>query len=246
MGFIPSRQLWCEAAAAMLLLCLLAMVPEIQAQDLQISRPATTHLADGLREAVEKVQPIVERYGYAGVVGSVSAEGLGIPLPGQTTLMAAALEATRGDLDIVLLAVLALLAAVGGNSIGYLIGRLGGRPLLRKMGASAAREQKIIALFERFGGGFVVMARFLDGPRQLNGLIAGMVEMPWWAFTFFNVIGALLWVGIWGLGTYYLWEHVSTVHLFLSHLNPWVAGLVVVAVLAILVFLFRGRRAGED
>ena len=246
MRFIPERPERLPTACAVLLLCLLAMVSASHAQDVEATGKPGHHLTDELRTAVHKVQPLVQRYGYAGVVGTVSAEGLGVPLPGQTTLMAAALEAARGELDILILGTLALLAAVLGNSIGYLIGRTGGRQLLRKLGASESREQKLTALFERYGGGFVVMARFMDGPRQLNGLLAGMLAMPFWEFTLFNVIGALLWVGVWGLGTYYLWEHVGTVHSLLSQLNPWAAAAAVIAVLAMLGYLFRGHRASGD
>ena len=246
MGFIPERRKTLPAGAALLLLCLLAMAAAPRAQDVEATGQSRHHLTDELRTAVHKVQPLVHRYGYAGVVGTVSAEGLGVPLPGQTTLMAAALEAARGELDILVLGTLALLAAVLGNSIGYLIGRTGGRQLLRKLGASESREQKLTALFERYGGGFVVLARFLDGPRQLNGLLAGMLEMPFWVFTLFNVIGALLWVGVWGLGTYFLWEHIVTVHSLLSHLNPWAVAVAALAVLAMLGYLFGLRRVGGD
>ncbi|MCB1730956.1 MAG: hypothetical protein KDI21_10810, partial [Halieaceae bacterium] len=124
MRFIPKRPERFPAACAVLLLCLLAMAT--RAQDVEATGQPGHHLTDELRTAVGKVQPLVQRYGYAGVVGTVSAEGLGVPLPGQTTLMAAALEAARGELDILILGTLALLAAVLGNSIGYLIGRTGG------------------------------------------------------------------------------------------------------------------------
>jgi membrane protein DedA with SNARE-associated domain len=234
-------RLWRCSAGALLLLCLLATSVSAHAGHTPDSGQSGSHFPAELRAAIDKARPVVERYGYAGVAGAVSAEGMGIPLPGQTTLMAAALAAARGELDIVMLAVMAFLAAVGGNSVGYLIGRIGGLRILRKTGISAAREAKIIALFQRFGGGFIVMARFLDGPRQLNGLVAGMLEMPWWAFTLFNALGALLWVGIWGLGTFFLWEHVGTVHVLLGYLNPWVAGLVTMAVLAALLYLWRSR-----
>jgi membrane protein DedA with SNARE-associated domain len=124
-----------------------------------------------------------------------------------------------------------------------LIGRKGGRPLLRKLRVNEEREQKLSALFERFGGGFILLARFVDGPRQLNGILAGMLEMRWWVFTLFNVLGALLWVGIWGLGTFYLSEHVHAIDAFLRRINPWAIGIVLVVLLALGVYLFRGRRA---
>lgn len=203
---------------------------------------ASEHLTADLKNAVSAMQPLVKRYGYTAVTGTVAAEGLGIPAPGQTTLMAAALEAARGHLDMILVGTLALMAAVVGNSLGYLIGRKGGRPLLRKLGGGKEREEKISAMFKRYGGGFVLLARFLDGPRQLNGIVAGVLEMPWWVFTCFNILGALLWVGIWGLGTYYASEHLSTVHAILEHINPWAIVIAVTGLLAALVYCFVPRR----
>ena len=245
MGISFSRRVLLRVTCALALLGLPAITPTAHAEAMRELEQAAEHLGAGLKHGVENMQPLVEQYGYAGVAGAVTAEGMGLPAPGQTLLMAAALEAARGGhLNIVLLGAIALLAAVLGNSLGYLVGRAGGRPLLRKLGANAAREENLVALFQRFGGGFVMLARFLDGPRQLNGILAGVLEMRWWTFTLFNVLGALLWVGIWGLGTYYLWEHVGTVHTFLTRINPWVAGAVAVGLVAALGYLFRGRRRG--
>jgi membrane protein DedA with SNARE-associated domain len=195
-----------------------------------------------LKAAVARMQPLVERYGYAGVAAAVSVEGFGVPAPGQTLLMAGALEAARGHMHPLLLFPLAVLAAVLGNSLGYLIGKRGGRPLLRRLHVNEAREAKLAGLFERFGGGFIVLARFFDGPRQLNGILAGTLAMPWWLFTVFNVLGALLWVGVWGLGTFYLAEHLHAVHALIQKINPWIAGAVALALIAVLAYLFRGRR----
>ncbi|MGB5833160.1 MAG: DedA family protein, partial [Thiohalocapsa sp.] len=147
---------------------------------------------------------------------------------------------------IVLLCLLAVAAAVTGNSLGYLLGKRGGRPLLRKLKVNQAREDKIAALFERYGGGFIVMARFLDGPRQLNGIIAGILEMRWWVFTAFNVLGAVLWVGLWGLGTYFLSEHLRAVDAFIRQINPWVGAIVAIGVVAFLIYLFQGRQHQTD
>jgi membrane protein DedA with SNARE-associated domain len=98
-------------------------------------------------------------------------------------------------------------------------------------------------LFERYGGGFIVLARFLDGARQLNGIVAGILGMRWWIFTAFNVLGALLWVGVWGMGTYYLSEHVQTVDALIQKVNPWFSGFVVLAAVGMILYLLRGRSA---
>ena len=204
---------------------------------------AAEGVAHDLEDTVRRMQPLVQRYGYAGVAGAVSVEGFGVPAPGQTLLMAGALEAARGRLNLVLLLTIAVFAAVLGNSLGYLIGKHGGRPLLRKLRINEAREAKLTALFDRFGGGFILLGRFFDGPRQLNGILAGILAMPWWLFTLFNVAGAVLWVGVWGLGTFYLTEHLHAVDAVLRAMNPWVAGIAVVGVLALFAYLFRGRHA---
>ncbi len=234
-----TRSLWENLRIALLGLLVAASV---QAQTSHELTAAADHVLRDLENAVVAAQPLVERYGYVGVAGAISVEGFGLPAPGQTLLMAAAVESARGHLHIGLVVVLAVVAAVMGNSLGYLIGKLGGRPLLRKLGVNEAREAKIAALFERYGGGFILLARFLDGPRQLNGIVAGTLEMRWWVFTAFNIMGAVLWVSLWGLGTFYLSEHLHAVDAFLRKLNPWVIGMVVIGVVAMIVYLFRGRR----
>ena len=213
-----------------------------QGDPLQAVEITAAEIGQDLEDAVRRMQPLVQRYGYAGVAGAVSVEGFGVPAPGQTLLMAGALEAAHGKLNLMLLLTLAVIAAVLGNSLGYVIGRHGGRPLLRRLHVNAAHEAKLTALFDRFGGGFILLARFFDGPRQLNGVLAGTLAMPWWLFTIFNVAGAVLWVSVWGLGTFYLTEHLHAVDAALRALNPWVAGIAVAGVLAVIWYLFRGRR----
>jgi membrane protein DedA with SNARE-associated domain len=208
-------------------------------EDLEAAAGEASH---DLEAAVQRMQPLVERYGYIGVAGAVFVEGSGIPAPGQSFLMAGSLEATRGHMHMALLFAVATLAAVLGNSLGYLIGKRGGRPLLRKLRVNEAREAKLAGLFDRYSGGFILLARFFDGPRQLNGILAGTFDMPWWLFTVFNVIGAALWVSVWGLGTFYLSEHLHAVDLLLRQINPWIATVVVTSVIVVVIYLFRGRR----
>jgi membrane protein DedA with SNARE-associated domain len=192
--------------------------------------------------AIARVRPLLERYGYPAVFVAVGVEGMGIPAPGQTLLIAAAIDAAHGGLNVVAVLALAVLAAALGNSIGYLIGRLGGRPLLQKLPISEARLGRIDALFRRHGGWFILVARFFDGSRQLNGIMAGMLEMPWWRFTFWNVLGAVLFVAVWGLGTWWLDRDIGHVMAVLERIEPLAIVLLVAALAAGAVYLLRRRR----
>jgi membrane protein DedA with SNARE-associated domain len=200
--------------------------------------------ASDAEAAIARVRPLLERYGYPAVLVAVGVEGMGIPAPGQTLLIAAAIEAAHGGLNIVAVLALAALGAALGNSIGYVIGRIGGRPLLQKLPISEARLDRVDALFRRHGGWFILVARFFDGSRQLNGIMAGMLEMPWWRFTFWNLLGAVLFVAVWGLGTYWLDRDIGEVMAVLRPIEPLAIALLVAALVAGLVYLWRRRQHG--
>jgi membrane protein DedA with SNARE-associated domain len=237
------------ALAVVLLVALsAALAGEAAAQTAGGQAPARLHEAEQMavgevEAAIARARPLLERYGYPAVFVAVGVEGVLIPAPGQTLLIAAAIEAAHGGLSIVALVAIALLAAVLGNSIGYLIGRLGGRPLLRKLRISEARLARVDALFRRHGGWFILVARFFDGSRQLNGVIAGMLEMPWWRFCSWNLAGAVIWVAVWGLGTYWLDRDIGHVLAALKPFEPWLVVLLIAALLAGLIYLLRGRLA---
>ena len=192
------------------------------------------------------VQPLLERYGYGAAFAAVIAEGLGIPTPGQTLLMAGALEAAEGRMNIVLLLLVVTTAAVLGNSIGYAIGRWGGRAVLNKLKVNPQRQQHIDDLFERRGGLVIVLARFLDGLRQLNGIVAGVLQMPWWQFTAYNVAGAILWTCAWGLGTYFLGRDIHFIAAFFHRHARLLYVLGVIAFAALVMYLLRLRRVSRD
>lgn len=208
----------------------------------RLAREAEHAAAGEIERAVAKVRPLLERYGYPALFVAVGVEGAGIPAPGQTLLIAASIDAVDGSLSITVIILLAVLAATVGNSLGYLIGRAGGRPLLRKLPISEARLSRVDQLFRRYGGGFILVARFFDGTRQLNGIMAGMLEMSWWRFTFWNLLGAVIWVCVWGLGAYGLDRDIGAVWALLQRIEPFAIALLVIALLAGLVYLLRRRR----
>ena len=191
--------------------------------------------------ALARVQPLLERYGYGAAVLAVMVEGMGIPTPGQTLLMAGALEAAEGRMNILLLLFLVTLAATVGNSIGYAIGRWGGRVVLEKLKVNPQRQQHLDDLFKRRGGIVILLARFLDGLRQLNGIVAGILRMPWWTFTAYNVAGAILWTCAWGLGTYYLGRDIHVIAAFFHRHARLLYVLSVIALVALVVYLLRSR-----
>jgi membrane protein DedA with SNARE-associated domain len=192
-----------------------------------------------LEDAVARVQPFLDHYGYAAVFLAVMVEGFGLVAPGQTLLIAAALTAAHGNLNIAWVFIWACTAAVVGNSLGYLLGRWGGRPLLHKIRVNEQRLDRMEGYFSRYGKGLVLIARFFDGLRQLNGIVAGMLKMPWKVFTTFNILGAVLWTGFWGLGVYWLEKKIAPLHLTVHTLGPWVALVSILAFLALLVHLLR-------
>jgi membrane protein DedA with SNARE-associated domain len=206
------------------------------------SSPRVERLEHDLEQAVARVQPLFDRYGYLVVFLAILVEGVGIPAPGQTFLIAAALSAAHGNLSLVWVLILACLAATLGNSLGYLLGRWGGRHLLARFKVRGDRLARLEEKFRRYGGVLVLVARFFDGLRQLNGIVAGMLAMPGKVFMAFNVLGAMLWTGVWGLGTYFLDREIKTVHSSFAQIEPFVVALTLVGVLALMVYLFRRSR----
>jgi membrane protein DedA with SNARE-associated domain len=207
--------------------------------------PSTHPVEHEFSRAVAKVQPLLDRYGYAGVFLAITVEGMGLPAPGQTLLIASALTATGGHLSIVWVVLCAFAGAVLGNSLGYCIGRWGGRLLLHKMRVNEAHLGRMEGYFARSGKGLLLVARFFDGLRQLNGLVAGMLEMDWKVFAIFNILGAGLWTGVWGLGPYFLDREAVSFHLTFREIEPWIASLALTAFLALIVYLLSRRGGGK-
>jgi membrane protein DedA with SNARE-associated domain len=191
-----------------------------------------------LSHHLEAVQPLLERWGYLAVFVAIFAEGCGIPAPGQTLLIAAAILAARGELWLGLLLATAVCAAAGGNLAGYAIGRLGGRPVLERI-ASPPRLSRMESLFERRGGIVVGFGRFVDGLRQLAGIAAGALNMDLVTFFAWNLGGAVIWVLFWGGGAFLFERHVTQLSAVFHHVRPIALGLAAIGVVIALRWLRR-------
>jgi membrane protein DedA with SNARE-associated domain len=142
----------------------------------------------------------IGRYGYAALAAGVLLENAGVPVPGETMLLAAAALAARGRLSIVVVALVAATAAILGDNIGFAIGRAGGRPALERFGkwvfVTPERLDAVDHFFERRGPLAVVGARFVPALRVVGALGAGASRMRWPVFVLFNAIGAVAWATV--------------------------------------------------
>ncbi|MEU3560024.1 DedA family protein [Kitasatospora sp. NPDC006786] len=199
--------------------------------------------------ALAGLAPLLDHYGYLAVALLVLLDNCGIPVPGQTVLVLASVYAGAGHLDFAAVLLVATGAAALGNSLGYLIGRTGGRAFVHRWGRyvllTPARMDRAEDFFARHGGKVVTVARFVDGLRQYNGIIAGTTEMPWRRFLPFNLLGAVLWTAVWGTFGYLAGANIGAVYRTALRYQVWFAvglGVLVAAVLLRQVLRHRRRR----
>lgn len=153
------------------------------------------------------VTHLLESYGLVILFLVIALESSGLPLPGETALVAAGVLAAGGRYGIVEVIVVAAIAAILGDNVGYWIGRLGGRRLLLRFELTRRFSERVLPPAERFfrkhGGKAVFFARFLSGLRIAGAWIAGISHMAWWRFLAWNALGGIVWaVGV-GLAAFY-------------------------------------------
>jgi membrane protein DedA with SNARE-associated domain len=177
----------------------------------------------------------LQHYGLWAIGLLITLEDFGIPVPGETILIAGAIFAGAGRINVVALGAVAFVAAVIGDNIGFAIGHFGGRALALRFGKyvflTEERLNKAEAFFDRRGSIVITFARFVEGLRQANGIIAGITGMHWLRFVVFNAIGAALWVGTWVTIGYFAGNNITTVYHYITLYSYYVlAGLVVLIV----------------
>ena len=146
----------------------------------------------------------LDHYGYWAIALLLLLENIGVPvIPGELAMIAAAIFAATGraGLNIVVVGVVAVIATFAGAEIGYLIGKYAGRELILHYGKYVLIKphhlDRAEATVSRYGGIVVIIARYIVGLREANGIIAGLTQMRWVTFTAYNLIGACAWVATW-------------------------------------------------
>jgi membrane protein DedA with SNARE-associated domain len=200
---------------------------------------------------LNSLAPLLDHWGYLAVGGLLFLEDFGVPVPGETVLIAASVYAGAGRMNIVGVALIAFAAAVLGDNLGYAIGRLGGRALVLRFGKYVFLTEERLAraegFFTRHGGKIVTVARFIEGLRQANGIIAGLTRRPWLRFLAFNVLGAALWVGTWSSVGYLAGNHITTIYNQTNRYALYLLAAAAVLIVALVVrHRLRRRRAAAD
>ena len=196
----------------------------------------------------------VDHYGYWAIALLLLLENLGVPvIPGELAMIVGAIFAGTGraGLNIVVVGVVAVVTSFAGAELGYLIGRFAGRELILRYGRYVLLKphhlDRAEAIVSRYGGPVVIIARYIVGLREANGLIAGISQMRWLTFTIFNAAGAVAWVATWVSIGYLAGDHIDEIYASINH-----AALYLLIALAVLLagfiawrLLRRRRQAGH-
>ena len=189
-----------------------------------------------------------QQYGYWVVFFGVMLENAGVPVPGETILLAAGFFAALGHFHLEIVMAVACMGAVLGDNAGYFIGRKLGRATLLRYGRYAGLNPKRLAMFESFferhGDKTILAARFITGLRVFAALLAGAAHMRWPRFALYNFLGAVLWSIAITLAGYFFGH---SWHL----LERWVGGIGAAALAGVIVagvvlLLVRRRRRASQ
>jgi len=193
---------------------------------------------------------LIHTYGYPLVGIFVGIESTGIPFPGETMLVTAAVYAGTGHLSIFWVIVAGAAGAIVGDNLGFTAGRKGGRPLVLRYGRYVRVKPEHLEYAERFfakhGDKTVFLGRFVAVLRAWAALLAGINRMPWSKFLVYNAAGGIVWATVYGMLGYSLGHNLPLLDKVLRILGTvGVVGAVLVAVIGYIVWR-RRRAAGQS
>jgi membrane protein DedA with SNARE-associated domain len=148
------------------------------------------------------VSGFVHHYGLLALFLIVMLESAGVPLPGETALVAAGVFASHGELNIAAVIIAAAAAAIIGDNLGYWIGRTGGRSVLTRWTVTSRTLPWAEGFFERHGPKTIFIGRFFSILRVTAAWMAGVSRMRWWTFFLWNAAGGICWALLVGLVAY--------------------------------------------
>jgi membrane protein DedA with SNARE-associated domain len=169
------------------------------------------------RMVIASIQTFIEHHSQLALLllfALLALESFGLPVPGETVLIACSVLASQGSLSIEWVIVVGVLAAIIGDNLGYWVAREGGRPLLERYRLTRPYAEKYLPRGERFfavhGGKAVFLGRFVAVLRVTSAWVAGISHMHWWRFLFWNAAGGIVWATSIALLSYYLGDAAAS------------------------------------
>ncbi|HDM8197264.1 TPA: DedA family protein [Vibrio harveyi] len=160
------------------------------------------------------MKPLLEQYGYLALIVSIFLEGIGIPMPGQSLMIAASIISSEHVMNLSLVMIVSWLSCFFGNTCGYLIGYHFEGWLDKKGYISGPKMQKLQNTIQKYGPVCLVVSRFIEGMKQFMPLACGIAKMSRKEFLLGNALATTIWVAVFSLLTNFAFEHLSVLSQF--------------------------------
>ncbi|EKM25403.1 hypothetical protein VCHENC03_0306 [Vibrio sp. HENC-03] len=167
-----------------------------------------------INELLMAMKPLLEQYGYLALIVSIFLEGIGIPMPGQSLMIAASIISSEHVMNLSLVMIVSWLSCFFGNTCGYLIGYYFEGWLDKKGYISGPKMQKLQSTIQKYGPACLVVSRFVEGMKQFMPLACGIAKMPRKEFLLGNALATTIWVAVFSLLTNFAFEHLSVLSQF--------------------------------
>lgn len=185
------------------------------------------------------------RFGYVALFFGVFLENVGVPVPGETVLLAAGFLAREHVLRLAIVIPCAIVAAISGDNLGYFIGRRGGRGFVERYGKYVAFSPKrldaVDAFYRKHGAPTIFFARFITGLRVVAAIFAGITRIPWTTFVLYNASGAVVWATTMALLGFAFGHSFHMLERWVGRTGIIIAIAVICAAVAFLLFRRRSR-----
>ncbi|MDK2704055.1 DedA family protein [Vibrio vulnificus] len=171
-----------------------------------------------LNQLLISMQPLLEQYGYLALIVSIVLEGVGVPMPGQSLMIAASILSSDGVMNFYWVMIVSWLSCFIGNSCGYLLGYHFESWLDKKGYISGTKFHKLQQAIQKYGPACLVISRFVEGMKQFMPLVCGIAKMPLKEFLLGNLLATSIWVAVFGLLTHFAFEHLHQItHFYSAH-----------------------------
>ena len=167
-----------------------------------------------INELLMAMKPLLEQYGYLALIVSIFLEGIGIPMPGQSLMIAASIISSEHVMNLSLVMIVSWLSCFFGNTCGYLIGYYFEGWLDKKGYISGPKMQKLQSTIQKYGPACLVVSRFVEGMKQFMPLACGIAKMSRKEFLLGNALATTIWVAVFSLLTNFTFEHLSVLSQF--------------------------------